>query len=137
MVSIVLRFYIWFVVTVYYKMRQMLLQNATAILLQNGTEVYYKMRQVFYCKMRQLLQNATFITNCDSTNVAMILFFSFCFWNLQCKFNIWDFNFSKTSLYITASSLCKFTFHCLVLTKATLNCYFYWVFTIICLFITF
>ena len=54
--------------TVYYKMRQILLQNATAILLQNATELYYKMRQVFYCKMRQLLQIATFIiTNCDST----------------------------------------------------------------------
>ena len=46
----------------------------TAILLQNVTEVYYKIRQVFYYKMRQLLQNATillqnatFITNCDST----------------------------------------------------------------------
>ena len=57
------------------------------ILLQNATEVYYKMRQVFYYKrddfitkcdsyykmrqfyykIRQLLQNATFITNCDST----------------------------------------------------------------------
>ena len=36
---------IWFVLTVYYKMWQMLLQNAT--------EVYYKMRQVFYHKMRQ------------------------------------------------------------------------------------
>ena len=52
--------------TVYYKMRQMLLQNATAILLQNATEVYYKMCQVFYYKMRQfyykmrrLLQIAT------------------------------------------------------------------------------
>ena len=51
-----------------------LLQNATAILLQNVAEVYYKMCQVFYYKMRQfyykmrqLLQNATFITNCDST----------------------------------------------------------------------
>ena len=30
-------------------------------------KVYYKMRQSFYYKMRQLLQNATFITNCDST----------------------------------------------------------------------
>ena len=70
----------------YYKMRQILLQNATAILLQNATEVYYKMPQVFYhkkrqffYKMRRLLQtvttllqnaavitNATFITNCDS-----------------------------------------------------------------------
>ena len=45
--------------TLYYKIRQTLLQNAT--------EAYYKMRQVFYYKMRQLLQNATFITNYDST----------------------------------------------------------------------
>ena len=45
--------HILFVVTVYYKMRQILLQNATAILLQNATEVYYKMRQAFYYKMRQ------------------------------------------------------------------------------------
>ena len=45
--------------TVYYKMRQILLQNATAILLQNATEVYYKMHQVFYYKMRQLLQIVT------------------------------------------------------------------------------
>ena len=61
-----------------------LLQNATdiitkkstAILLQNAAEVYYTMRQFFYYKMRQfyykmrqLLQNAMFITNCDSTPV--------------------------------------------------------------------
>ena len=59
-------------------MRQMLLQNAIAILLQNETEVYCKMRQVFYYKMRQfynkmrqllqnaiiLLQNATVIKKC-------------------------------------------------------------------------
>ena len=76
--------------TVYYKMRQILLQNATPILLQNATEVYYKMHQVFitkcdsfitkcdsyykfrqfYYKMRQLLQNATFTTNCDSTKIV-------------------------------------------------------------------
>ena len=48
-------------------MRQLLLQNTTAILLQNATEVYYKMRQGFYYRMRQLLQNATLITNCGST----------------------------------------------------------------------
>ena len=41
-------------------MRQMLLQNATEILLQNATKVYYKMPQVF------LLQNATVIINCDN-----------------------------------------------------------------------
>ena len=66
--------------TVFYKMRQILLQNATAVLLQNATEVYYKMRQVFYYKMRQFyykmrqllqnatvfLQNAIVITKCDA-----------------------------------------------------------------------
>ena len=46
-------FHILFTMTLYYKMRQILLQNATAILLQNATEVYYKMRQGFYYKMRQ------------------------------------------------------------------------------------
>ena len=39
--------------TVYYKMRLMLLRNAT--------EVYYKMRQVCYYKMPHLLQNATIL----------------------------------------------------------------------------
>ena len=48
--------------TLYHKMRKILLQNATAILLQNVTEVYYKMRRFFiskcdsYYKMRRLLQ---------------------------------------------------------------------------------
>ena len=67
----------WFIMTLYYKMRQMLLENATAVLLQNATEVYYKMLQGFYYKMRQiydkmrqvlqaiLLQNATVITKCN------------------------------------------------------------------------
>ena len=31
--------------TVYYKMRQILIQNTTAVLLQNATEVYYKLWQ--------------------------------------------------------------------------------------------
>ena len=30
------------------KMRQMLLENAISILLQNATKVYYKMRQFYY-----------------------------------------------------------------------------------------
>ena len=64
---------------VYYKMRQILLQNATAILLQNATGVYYKIRQASYYKMRKFcykmrqllqiattsLQNATVITKGD------------------------------------------------------------------------
>ena len=53
--------------TVYYKMRQILLPNTTATLLQNATEGYYKMSQVFYYKMRQLPQNVMFILKCDST----------------------------------------------------------------------
>ena len=62
------RFYIWFIMTLYFKMREILLQNTTAD--------YYKMRHKFitkcvrffcckmpqfYCRMRQLLQNATII----------------------------------------------------------------------------
>ena len=81
--------------TISYKMRQILLQNATVTLLQNAAEVhckihqvfitkckgfitkcdsYYKFRQ-FYCKMRQLLQSVTLITNCDSTIIDTI----YCF----------------------------------------------------------
>ena len=37
----------------YYKMRLVLLQNGTAILLLNATKVDYKMRQVFYYETRQ------------------------------------------------------------------------------------
>ena len=32
--------------TLYYKMPPILLQNVTAVLLQNATEVYYKMRRL-------------------------------------------------------------------------------------------
>ena len=45
------KFHIWVIMTVYYKTRQILLQSATVILLQNATEVYDKMRQVFYYRM--------------------------------------------------------------------------------------
>ena len=44
--------------TVYYKIRQILLQNATAILLQNATIFLLQNAKV-------LLQNATVITNCE------------------------------------------------------------------------
>ena len=43
-------------------MRLILLQNATAILLQNVTEVYCKICQFLYYKTRQLLQNATILS---------------------------------------------------------------------------
>ena len=66
------RFYIWLIMTLYYKTRQILLQNASGFLLQNAT-IYYKIRQ-FYCKKRHLLQNAILITNCGSAmrNVATV-----------------------------------------------------------------
>ena len=55
-------------------MRDILLQNANAILLQNTTEVYLQnvssfllLNATVYYKMRQLLQNSTFIANCDCT----------------------------------------------------------------------
>ena len=43
----------------YCKMREILLQNATAILPQNATKIYYLIRQGFYCKMQHLLQSAS------------------------------------------------------------------------------
>ena len=47
-------------------MLQILLQNATAILLQSATEVYYKMHQVFLLQNATvLLKNTTVITKCD------------------------------------------------------------------------
>ena len=54
--------------TVYYKMRQMLSQNATAILLQNATEIHYKMRQVSITKCD------SFITKCDSYDATWMTF---------------------------------------------------------------
>ena len=47
-------------------MQQMLLWNATVILLQNVTKVYCKLRPAFYYKNATvLLQNMTVITKCD------------------------------------------------------------------------
>ena len=57
------------------KCDNLLLQSATAILLQSVTSVitkydgYYKVRR-FYYKVRQVLQSATIITKCDSVNAA-------------------------------------------------------------------
>ena len=96
-----LRFHIWFNMTLHYKMRQKLLQNATAILLQNTVNVYYKMRQAyyimrqFYYKMRQSLPNATFITKCVGTSMREISDLV----TLGCSFNsrsIFDFSLRET-----------------------------------------
>ena len=72
--------------TVYYKLLQRLLQNATAVLLQNVNEVYLLQKasgflfqdvivslqnataQIAMILLQNvILQNATSITNCDST----------------------------------------------------------------------
>ena len=48
----------WFIVTLYYKIWQMLLQNGTTILLQNATNVYFLLQNAIV-----LLHNATVTTN--------------------------------------------------------------------------
>ena len=53
-----LRFHIWFIMTLYYKMRQILIQNATKVHYKMRQLLYYKM-QHFYYKLRQLLQNTS------------------------------------------------------------------------------
>ena len=63
-----LQSHIWFFMTLYYNVQQILLQNPTVFLLQNATKVYHKIRQLFYFnlwqfyrKMGQLLENATML----------------------------------------------------------------------------
>ena len=46
-------------------MQQILLQNATAILLQNVTKVYYKIRQLLQTATISL-QNVAVIRKCDA-----------------------------------------------------------------------
>ena len=48
-----LQLHIWLLMTLNYKIRQILLQNATAISLQDMAKVYCKMRQDFYYKLRR------------------------------------------------------------------------------------
>ena len=40
-------FHIWFMMTLYYKIQQMLSQSVTAISLQNASNIYYNIRQIF------------------------------------------------------------------------------------------
>ena len=53
-------------ITKYYRVKQIILQNGTAMLLQNMTKVHYKTCQIYYSKMQrfyykllQLLENAS------------------------------------------------------------------------------
>ena len=61
--STVLRFHIGFIMTVYYKTQHILLQNATAVLLQNTTVITNCDNFITECdsyyKMRRLSQIAT------------------------------------------------------------------------------
>ena len=68
-------FYVRFIVTLYYKTRQALLQNATTILSKNTPKAYKICSSYFYNKMPQLLlnmsillQNSTVITKYDMYN---------------------------------------------------------------------
>ena len=51
--------------TVYYKMRQILLENATAILLQNATSLLQNASGFLLKNATVSIQNVTVITNCD------------------------------------------------------------------------
>ena len=97
------RFHIWFIMEVYYKMREILLQNVTIILLQNASGFLLQIATVLvqnatiitkcndfvtksnsYYKMRHLLQIATvqWIENC--------ILFSFSYsWNKQVFVSVW------------------------------------------------
>ena len=59
-----LRVHVWFIVTIYYKMRQLFfLQNISGVLLQNTTVITkcinFISRWESYYKMRRILQNAS------------------------------------------------------------------------------
>ena len=60
------RFHIWFIMTVYYKMRQILLQNAIAILLHKCDRSLLQNAPGFLLQNATvLLQNAAVIAKCD------------------------------------------------------------------------
>ena len=63
--------------TLYYKIRHTLLQNATAILLQNVTKAFEKMWQVFYCN----LKHDNFIAKYNNFIMKWESYFKLC----QCK----------------------------------------------------
>ena len=67
----------------YYKMRQKFITRCVRFFITKCNS-YYKLRQ-FYYKMRQLLQIATFITNCDNTVTLTLPAFKF-------KYELWKDN---------------------------------------------
>ena len=73
-----LRFHIWIIITLYYKMWKKLLQNTTSILLQNATvllqnktkSVDFLTKCDNYYKMRRLLQDASVQTSIVIVNLG-------------------------------------------------------------------
>ena len=63
--------------TLYYKIRQVLAQNAM-ILLQNSTKIYHKVRELFYYKMRQVLQNAMILLQNASVITKSDVYYKIC-----------------------------------------------------------
>ena len=61
------RLCIWFIMTVYYKTQQILLQNASDFVLLNATVI--TKCDDFIIKWNSYYKNATLITNCDSTKI--------------------------------------------------------------------
>ena len=79
-------FYISLIMTLYYKTRQILLQNVTTILLKNATKVYTKMRQFFLSQNATVsLQNPIFITKCLGTETKHC-FFIWVFFHKHSRF---------------------------------------------------
>ena len=71
-------FNIWFIMILYYKMRQ-IFKNVTAILLQNATEVFLQNASGFLFQNVTLsLQNATHITKCVDFTVKCDTYYKMC-----------------------------------------------------------
>ena len=71
-------FNIWFIMILYYKMRQ-IFKNLTAILLQNATEVFLQNASGFlFQNVTVSLQNATHITKCVDFTVKCDTYYKMC-----------------------------------------------------------
>ena len=88
---------------VYYKVRQVLLQSATAFFLQSAMVCNYKVRQLFCYKVRQvLLQSVTDITKCDNFITKCDRYYKVGQYT-RAFFYFWAF------LYRSRKSACKIT----------------------------
>ena len=99
------RFYIWFIMTIYYKMWQLFYYKMWQKFITKCQVFYYKMWQ-FHYKMWQLLQNVMFVTNCNSIlmllvykktyqeiiqiKITKIFIYIVCFFNRNSDIDIFD-----------------------------------------------